>query len=118
VIFIVPSPQLSNSICNLSYNDSERYLSRFLEAPLNVKLTAQACRAARGLLDWTVRDLMREAQLSPNTAAILERGGTIRPDTEAKITAAFARHGVQIIGGAGTTGAWMRLSGAPFELKD
>ncbi|QUD86962.1 hypothetical protein [Phenylobacterium montanum] len=69
---------------------------------MTAKLTAAACRAARGLLGWTVRDLMRAASVSPNTVTTLEDGGSVRPETEAKIVAAFARHGVEITNGTGT----------------
>ena len=74
---------------------------------MSAKLTAAACRAGRALLRWTVRDLMREAQVSPNTVTSLEGGGTVRPETEAKILSAFERHRVQITNGNGT-GARLR----------
>jgi hypothetical protein len=69
---------------------------------MGAKLTAAACRAGRALLGWTVRDLMREAEVSPNTVTGFEGGGPIRPATEAKIIEAFARHGVEITNGNGT----------------
>jgi len=71
-------------------------------AAQSAKLTPQACRAARALLNWTTRDLQREAELSPNTLADVENG---RPFTEAtanKIKAAFTRHSVEITNGDGT----------------
>lgn len=74
---------------------------------MSAKLTAAACRAARALLGWTVRDLMREAGVSPNTVTALEGGGIVRPETETKITTAFARHSVEITNGDGT-GARLR----------
>jgi pentatricopeptide repeat protein len=74
---------------------------------MGAKLTAAACRAARGLLAWTVRDLMREAGVSPNTVTSLEGGKDIRAETEAKIVAAFNAHGVEITNGDGT-GARLR----------
>lgn len=61
-------------------------------------LTPEACRAARALLRWSVRDLMREAGASPNTVTKFEGGGEIRPETAAKIVAAFARYGVEVLG--------------------
>jgi hypothetical protein len=69
---------------------------------MSAKLTAAACRAGRALLGWTVRDLMREAEVSPNTVTGFEGGGPIRPATAAKIVEAFARHGVEITNGNGT----------------
>jgi len=74
---------------------------------VTAKLTDAACRAARGLLNWTVRDLMREAGVSPNTVTALESGKGVRPETEAKIIAAFERHAVEITNGDGT-GARLR----------
>ena len=71
------------------------------------KLTAEACRAARALLGWTVRDLMREAGVSPNTVTSLERGDAVRSETEAKIVSAFEKHHVEITNGDGT-GARLR----------
>jgi transcriptional regulator with XRE-family HTH domain len=66
------------------------------------KLTPEACRAARALLGWTVRDLMREAGVSPNTVTALESGAAVRAETEAKIVETFARFSVEITNGDGT----------------
>lgn len=66
------------------------------------KLTPQACRAARALLNWTTRDLQREAELSPNTLSDVENGRPFTEATSAKIVAAFARHNVEITNGDGT----------------
>jgi len=63
------------------------------------KLTAPACRAARALLGWSVRDLQREARVSPNTVTAFEGGKTIREETADKIAAAFDAHGVEILNG-------------------
>jgi DNA-binding LacI/PurR family transcriptional regulator len=52
---------------------------------------------------------MREAEVSPNTVTALEGGGEVRPATEAKIVAAFDRHGVEITNGGGT-GARLRTA--------
>lgn len=66
------------------------------------KLTPQACRAARALLGWGVRDLAREAGLGVATIARLEAGDDVRKDTLETITAAFEAHGVEITNGHGT----------------
>lgn len=63
------------------------------------KLTAAACRAARGLLNWTARDLMREAGVSPNTVVKVEAGETVTDATASRIVQAFAKHGVEILNG-------------------
>lgn len=71
-------------------------------------LTPEACRAARALLKWTVRDLMREAGLSPNTVTSLEAGNPVRAETAEKIIAAFERHSVEITNGDGTGARLLR----------
>lgn len=76
------------------------------------KLTPEACRAARALLNWKTRDLQREAGLSPNTLADVENGRPFTSATEAKIIAAFARYNITIISGR-EVGAKMRLIYGP-----
>jgi hypothetical protein len=79
------------------------------------KLTPEACRAARGLLKWGVRDLGREADISFETVVSFEGGRPLRPATEEKIVAAFAAYGVEITNGDGT-GARL-LSAKPKRSK-
>jgi len=71
------------------------------------RLTGAACRAARGILKWSVRDLAREAGVSPTTVNMLEADRPYREGTAEKITAAFERHRVEITNGDGT-GARLR----------
>lgn len=67
------------------------------------KLTGPTCRAARALLGWSSATLRKEAGVSPNTLVNLEkRNKAVRPETAAKIVAAFDRHGVEITNGDGT----------------
>jgi len=73
------------------------------------KLTGPACRAARGLLKWTVRDLAREAGVSPTTVNLLEADRPFRQATADAIVAAFDRHNVEITNGNGT-GARLRVA--------
>ena len=61
------------------------------------RLAPAACREARALLNWTIRDLMREAAVSPGTVVGIEHGTAVRPATAAKIVAAFEAHGVEIV---------------------
>lgn len=63
------------------------------------RLRPEASRAARGILGWTVRDLMRAAAVSPNTVTALESGAKVRAETEAKLVAAFEAAGVEILNG-------------------
>ncbi|WP_349257209.1 helix-turn-helix transcriptional regulator [Vitreimonas sp.] len=66
------------------------------------KLTPQACKAARALLGWGVRDLAREADVGVATVARYEAGDQMRPDTIEKLKAAFEAAGVEITNGRGT----------------
>lgn len=61
-------------------------------------LSAPACRAARGLLEWSVRDLCAAAGVSPNTVGRLEAGSGIGPEPTARISGAFTAHGVELLG--------------------
>lgn len=71
------------------------------------RLTPQACRAARAILNWTTADLAREAEVSSTTVNNAEKGKPIRPSSEAAIIAALAKHNVEITNGDGT-GARLR----------
>ena len=69
-------------------------------------ITAEQCRAARGLLNWTGNDLAREAGVALNTVRKFEVGKTMpMPNNLAAIQTAFERAGVGFIsengGGAG-----------------
>ena len=75
------------------------------------KLTGAASRAARGLLKWSMRDLVERSGVSLPTVLKLEGDGQVSEDTEAKLVGAFARHGVEITNGDGT-GARLRKTGA------
>ena len=66
------------------------------------KLTAEACRAGRALLGWSMRDLMREAGLSSGAVQQVEGSRPFFESTEEKIVSAFARHNVEITNGEGT----------------
>lgn len=66
------------------------------------KLTGAACRAARALLKWSMRDLAEESGVSLPTILKAENDGAISADTEARLSNAFARHGVEITNGDGT----------------
>ncbi|MBA4800875.1 MULTISPECIES: helix-turn-helix transcriptional regulator [Euryhalocaulis] len=68
------------------------------------KLTPEACRAARALLRWTMRDLSREANVALTTVHQFENGlrASIRRVTEEKMTNAFASKGVEIVNKNGT----------------
>lgn len=71
------------------------------------KLTGPACRAARALLRWSMRDLQQASNVSLPTILKLENDGSVSDDTAAKIVAAFAGNGVEITNGDGT-GARLR----------
>lgn len=64
-----------------------------------VKLTPDACRAARGILGWGVRDLGAKAGVGFDTISEFENGRPMRASTAARIVAAFDVAGVEILNG-------------------
>ena len=52
---------------------------------------------ARVAVGWGVRDLAREADVSPNTIARLERGELLKDNTVVLIRTALERAGVEFI---------------------
>lgn len=72
-------------------------------------LSPEACRAARALLSWGVRDLAREAGVSVDTVSALENGRPMRDGTRAALAAAFDVAGVELLNG-GAPGARLRRS--------
>lgn len=79
-----------------------------------VKLTPEAMRAARALLNLTTHEIAPMLGVSPTTLNQMERGAAVRASTEAKILAALDGLGVEITNGNGT-GARLRWSaGAPL----
>jgi DNA-binding XRE family transcriptional regulator len=78
-----------------------------LDQAMAVTLTANQCRAARGLLDWTQDKLATEASVSPFTIRKFE-GNITSPNraTLDVIRRAFEAAGVEFIGDNG-----VKLSG-------
>jgi transcriptional regulator with XRE-family HTH domain len=77
-----------------------------LKSHMNMMTGAQI-RAARGFLDWTVRDLGKKSKVHFNTIHAIERGKSIaRPETLAAIRKAIEKAGVQF-----TSGPGVRLKG-------
>ena len=68
-------------------------------------LTAEASRAARGLLGWTLQDLARASAVSFETLSRFENGRAMRDSTATRIVAAFEAHGVELVGDDDRTGA-------------
>jgi len=63
-------------------------------------MTGAQIRAARGFLDWTVRDLGKKAKVHFNTVHAIERGKSIgKPETMAAIRKAIEKGGVQFTSG-------------------
>lgn len=71
-------------------------------------ITPQACRAARALLGWSMRDLASQSGVSLGAVNRLE-GGEAKPrrGTAKRVVDAFAAHGVQIVDEPAYTGAVM-----------
>ncbi len=62
------------------------------------QLSTVACRAARAILRWSAKDLCRAAGVSATTVSRLEAGDGIGPEPTARITSAFAKAGVELLG--------------------
>jgi transcriptional regulator with XRE-family HTH domain len=71
----------------------------------NHVLTAEATRAARGLLGWTLQDLARASLVSFETLSRFENGRPMRESTARKIMAVFEAEGIELIAGEDRTGA-------------
>lgn len=70
-----------------------------------MEVTPEACRAARAILKWSMRDLAERSGVAWTTINRLEAGATAREATAAKIVAAFEAEGVDLVGGADRAGA-------------
>ena len=69
-------------------------------------LNPEACRAARALLRWSMRDLAKAAGVSLETVLRVEQGGgPFKPETLAKLCDAFAAEGVDLVVQATRSGA-------------
>lgn len=64
-----------------------------------VKVTKEACRGARALLNLSTQAAAAELGISPVTLNAIENGAAFRAGTEAKIIEGFARLGVEILNG-------------------
>ena len=63
-------------------------------------MTGAQIRAARGFLDWTVRDLGKKAKVHFNTVHAIERGKSVaKPETLAAIRKTLEKAGVQFTSG-------------------
>ncbi len=69
--------------------------------------TPQALRAARGLLNWGVRDLGRAAGVAWTTVSQFENGRAMRRSTAEKLTRALKARGVELIVSDDLSGAVM-----------
>ena len=69
-------------------------------------LNPEACRAARALLRWSMRDLAKAAGVSLETVLRVEQGGgPFKPETLGKLCDAFAAEGVDLVVKATRSGA-------------
>jgi transcriptional regulator with XRE-family HTH domain len=83
-------------------------------------LTPEVCRAARGLLGWTIRQLSQASGVGIMTISAFERGS--RPayaSTLSKLAGAFKRAGVELILEEARIGAAApRPEAAPLSSED
>jgi transcriptional regulator with XRE-family HTH domain len=65
-------------------------------------MTGAQIRAARGFLDWTVRDLGKKSKVHFNTIHAIERGkSTAKPETLVAIRKTIEKAGIQFTSGPG-----------------
>ena len=77
-----------------------------------MNLLAVQCKMARVAVGWGVRDLAREASVSTDTVARLERGEALKQNTINIIRTALEAAGVEFIEQNGG-GPGVRLKAAP-----
>lgn len=73
-------------------------------------LTALQCRMARVALDWTVRQLARQAGLSLATVSRFENGQSLAPERAARLRDVFTDAGIVLVEEDEAAGAGLRLS--------
>ena len=76
------------------------------------KLTPEANRAARGILQWSVRDLAEKSGVAFSTVHRFEKSGVATETTKAKIMAAYEAESVEITNGDGTGARLIKPKGA------
>lgn len=74
-------------------------------------MTSDQIRAARGLLNWTVRDLAERAGVHRNTVTNLETGKSAEGYSLERVVAALEKAGVMFL-------APDRVGGSGVRLKD
>lgn len=62
-------------------------------------LTPDACRAARALLRWTVRELGEKCGISGESMSAFENGRPMRQSNRQRVVEVFEAHGVEILNG-------------------
>jgi transcriptional regulator with XRE-family HTH domain len=72
-------------------------------------VTREQVRMARAALDWTVRDLAREAGVSANTVSRYENGTDAMGDTLMRFRRAFESAGIQFFDEDEQGGVGVRL---------
>lgn len=76
-------------------------------------LTPEANRAARGILQWSVRGLADAAGVAFTTVHRFEKTGIATETTKGKIVAAYAALNVEITNGDGTGARLLRTAAKP-----
>ncbi len=106
-------PWLLSMICLYvlgNFSDNMQYASQYQQLlchmPDNMIISPEQCRAARGLLGWSQRDLSRASLVNERTVIDFERGARrTYPRTVADLRRAFEEAGIEFIdengGGAG-----------------
>lgn len=66
---------------------------------MSTKLTPEACRAARALLNLTTHELAARIGVSPTTINGVEAGNAVRASTEQRIVDGLGKLGVEVLNG-------------------
>ena len=77
-------------------------------------ITGDQIRMARAALQWGVRELAKEAGVTPNTVSRIESGGDALAGTLGKLQAALEKAGVEFI----PTGTYSGNGGPGVRLRE
>jgi transcriptional regulator with XRE-family HTH domain len=86
---------------------------------MNAMLTAEQCRAARALLDWTQEELAEHAGVSRSTIRGFEtHRHTLHNASDQVIRRALETAGVVLLDAEAGSGAGVRLKASTVEIPD
>jgi transcriptional regulator with XRE-family HTH domain len=81
----------------LSYDNPRNYVQNQGYSVSSNDISAGQCKMARVALGWGVRDLAKNASVSPDTIARLERGEQLKSSTLLAVRTTFESAGIEFI---------------------